>query len=520
MFIEQTPGYKELLQEPEIAEPFIQEVFDICEKGPYLNWLLKELIRESSTDPVVAYPGMGLVYDEGGDSSNRPEIKRLEHSLVYRTIQASIYYSLLNNHPDRVGALFAQGENNFVSPEAFDHPLFTHAFEAGQAVNIADIKLEVQGSDKPRQSRTLLHQNGPFVSYFHPDSESRGRKQARGVIAVGANPYITGSPFALARFAESHSLACVPRDGYFSDIGRQRDLFLKTIEFLESSPVFIAYKYSVAEKRRLLESYKRNLVVTIEPESGKALRRARALYDAGARTFRIYSPEPGDDSLKTLVELRKLQKELQWERIEIFVGQVVDVKQAVLLKEAGADAIYVGIGGGGRCITGVVGGLTINWPELVWKLRGAVNIPIIVEGGANDYIAESLAVGASGIGAVGKFAGTIETPGGLDFFVDSTGRHKRRYGGEASGAMRKMAGRVGPFDFILNIEGEVTDKYLRHDAQRLPTVLQVLHELQQGVVGGMVFQNASTIPEFQRMAVLSMRRASPNDDPSRFPHNV
>ena len=502
------PKYKELLQNRDIAEPYIEQVFQICQRDGYINWLLKELARESG-EGIDPYPAMGLVFTGyEGDRSTPPETAMLDDQLKNRTILASIYYSLLNNHPDRIDALFEQSEKPFAPPEYFHHPFFAEAREKGRAINIADIKLEVQGSDAPRQSRTELHQRGPFVSYG---------KQARGIIAVGANPYITGTPFGLAKLVESHSLACVPRDGFFSQIERQRDLFIKTLEFLKSSPVWKVYARSKIERKKLMDFYTRNLVVTIEPESGKALKRARELYAAGARTFRIYSPEPGNDALGTLIKLRQLAKEEGWERIEIFVGQVVDVEQAMKLEAAGADAIYVGIGGGGRCITGVVGGLTINWPQLVWDLRGRISIPIIVEGGANDHIAESLAVGASGIGAVGRLAGTIETPGGLKFFVDEKGLF-RYYGGEASDAMRAMAGRVGPFGFILNREGETNKKRLRYDATSLPTLLQVFHEMYQGIVGGMVFQNASSIEEFHRKAPRSIRAASPNDDISRNTH--
>ena len=136
----------------------------------------------------------------------------------------------------------------------------------------------------------------------------------------------------------------------------------------------------------------------MEANSSKAIKRASALYDAGIRTFRIYSPEPGNGPLKTLKALRALEQEMGWEPIEIFVGQVVSVKQAKQLQAEGANALYIGIGGGGRCITGVVGNLTIDWPQLLMELRGEIQIPVIVEGGGSDAIGVTLKLGASGIG--------------------------------------------------------------------------------------------------------------------------
>ena len=132
----------------------------------------------------------------------------------------------------------------------------------------------------------------------------------------------------------------------------------------------------------------------LETEPKKALQRAQALYEAGIRVFRVYSPEPGLGALHTVQQLRKIYDG----NVEIFAGQIVDVEQAKALEAAGVDGFYVGIGGGGRCITGVRSGSVIDWPELVWKLRGEVSLPIIVEGGASDHIATTLALGATGIG--------------------------------------------------------------------------------------------------------------------------
>ena len=147
-------------------------------------------------------------------------------------------------------------------------------------------------------------------------------------------------------------------------------------------------------------------VIDAVPE--KALLRAQALYKVGVRTFRVYSPEPGMNVVNTVKAIRKKFGT----EIEIFAGQVVDVLQAQQIEEAGADGLYIGIGGGGRCITGVRSGSVIDWPILLWELRGKIKIPVIVEGGASDHIATTLALGASGIGVSRAVAGgTIESPG-------------------------------------------------------------------------------------------------------------
>jgi hypothetical protein len=82
-----------------------------------------------------------------------------------------------------------------------------------------------------------------------------------------------------------------------------------------------------------------------------------------------------------------------------------------------------------------------------------------------------------------------------------------------------MAGRHAPFGAMLNTEGETTRKGLRNGNARLPTMLQVLHQMQQGIVAGMVFQNVGTIRDMQMVGAERLVLASPNDDRARSTHN-
>jgi len=85
----------------------------------------------------------------------------------------------------------------------------------------------------------------------------------------------------------------------------------------------------------------------LEPELTKGLVRAEQLYQAGVRAFRVYSPEPGKEAVQLIASLVKTYGQ----EIEIFAGQVVALDQALAFEAAGAHGIYIGIGGGGRCIT-------------------------------------------------------------------------------------------------------------------------------------------------------------------------
>lgn len=528
------PTYQGLQKNPQIAELYIGRITQKLEASGHLDWYLKQLAKESSLCPEDAYPGQGLVitgYEEPDKAAMESlTLTPLDTDLINSAIHGWLYYLELFNHPERLEHLFHQSKQSFQAPKAKFHPFFFISRLLKRSITINDLKLNASGSHKPRTQRSEAHLEGVFVSYgrslslidrlqnkFFKTAINQGRRQARNVTIGAANPEITGSPMALATLAQVHSLVCVPRDGFFADINRQADLVAASLEWLQKSPLLI--HKTPSEQDKLLDFWRHNLVGVIESKPEKALNRAEALYQAGLRSFRIYSPEPSSGPLETLKALRSLEKDKGWEPIEIFVGQVVDAKQAVQLEKAGANALYFGIGGGGRCITGVVAGLTINWPELVWKLRGKIHIPMIVEGGANDHIPETLAVGASGIGTAGKFAGTIETPGGYLFIEDTDrGTLFKYYGGEASDRMRIMAKRSGPLGFVLNREGETRRKELRNGGHDLPTLLQVLYEQQQGIVAGLVFQNVGSIAEFQDRAADQLRQASPNDDVVRQPH--
>ena len=520
---------------------FLQE-YVIPELGiTWWSWLCQELelssqiseVRLHSYDPKPthpSYPNQGLVltgYEGPSDHiialenplglhlphhstelelvPSEIKVKRLDKAVVKQALYAWLYYLELLNHPERLAELYKQSEVPFKAPNKKFNWIFFWAKMTRQSITIRDLALSTQGAEEDRAQRTARFINGPFVNY---GSEKKGRMQARSVFASGANPDAVGNAMALSTLTQAHSLANLPRDGFFSDIQRQVDLAKKVFEWNRNSPVLFGKPEE--EKEKLLEYFNHNLVGVVEASKGKAVERATALYEAGVRTFRIYSPEPGNGPLETLKALRKLEKENGWERIEIFAGQVISLKQAKALEAAGADGIYIGIGGGGRCITGIVGNLTIDWPQLLWEMRGQLHIPVMVEGGANDAIGVSLVLGASVIGVTGKLTGNIESPGGYLVFVGSDGLPFVYYGGEAANRMRAMAGRLGPFGRVEFEEGETRKVFIVDKPGEVHTLLQMLLNLHQGVIGAEVFQNAVDIPHLQEIGTKTLRRESPN----------
>ncbi len=503
------PSFESLLRQPEVAENFIHKKMELLQQKGHQDWVRQEYERESQTDPKKAYPSQGLIrtpYDS--DRSKKAKIAKLDEEVFDSTQRTALYYLELLNHPERIKALLRVHNQPFVPPSIKRaQPIFVQAEAERRAIAITDLALQAQGADRPRSSRTQRLLEGPFIKLG---------TQARSILCGSANPESWGAAPALAAMAQAHSLVGIPRDGLFTDIQRQVDLAKKAFEWIEKSPVLIGR--SAAEQAQLLKLWKHNLMGVLEPSAKKAIPRAEQLYAAGIRTFRVYSPEPGTDLIWTVTKLRQIQRQNNWEKIEIFAGQVISVDQAVSLQDHGANGVYVGIGGGGRCITGVRSGLAINWPQLVEQLRGQLKIPVIVEGGASDAIAQTLAVGASGIGVTRSVSGgAVESPGGWLYFKDSKSMFKP-YGGEASARVKYMGGRGGPFGVIQYVEGQTTEANMNYDRVEVPTLLHNYYLLNGDAILSLVFQNVSSIAEFQQVAFESLVRVSPMDLTLRNTH--
>lgn len=516
-----------------LKEFIIDETLDLT----WWSWLLSELdrmsqISEVSSHPSIpqpehqSYPDQGLVRTgyEGDHVTYPPlfnketglalefspqEIQVLQYPAEYieQILVAWLYYLELFNHPARLAELFRQSEIPFQPPQKKENVIFTSAAAQRKSITIRDLALATQGEAHERASRTDRFISGPFINYGRGE---HGRMQSRSPFVGAANPDVFGTAMALSTMSQAHSLANLPRDGFFSSIQRQVDLAKKVFEWNKNSPILIGK--SVAEQEKLREFYDHNLVGVVEASKEKALKRVKSLYKAGVRTFRIYSPEPGNGPLETLKVIRQFQAGSNWDPIEIFAGQVISLRQAKELEDAGADGIYIGIGGGGRCITGVVGNLTIDWPQLLWEMRGELNVPVFVEGGASDAIGVSLVLGASGIGAAGKLAGNIENPGGYLVFIDEDNRPFVYYGGEAADRMRAMAERIGPFGRVEFREGETRRIYIVNHPGEVPTLMQMLLSLHQGAIGTEVFQNTRNIPELQEKGPDTLRLESFNGE--------
>ena len=130
-------------------------------------------------------------------------------------------------------------------------------------------------------------------------------------------------------------------------------------------------------------------------------------------------------------------------RMQVIGGNIATGEAAEALRDAGADAVKVGIGPGSICTTRMVAGVGMPQlsaiAEVSHALRGS-GVAIIADGGIrySGDIAKAIAVGAHSVMVGSLFAGTEEAPGEVELYQ---GRSYKSYRGMGSlGAMAEPQG--------------------------------------------------------------------------------
>lgn len=485
---------------PQVWEQFIERKLAPFENNisEYLKfWYIES--RENSH----AYPSQGMLTTP---FDFLPMVKKgmIEPEQMVHILRVRQYFLELFNHPQRLEVLKRVQKQKFVAPQKIENNAMDECESTGLALTVSDLGVSVVGSNHERVSRTERFLNGPFVKL--------GRR-ARSMLVGSAMPDTFGSVSAISTMAQCLALVCVPRNGPFHQIQRQVDLVKETWNALGESEVLLGR--TPADRRFLLDQWKHNVMGVLETEPQLARKRAEALYKAGVRVFRVYSPEPGLSAYRTVKELRRAFGD----EVEIFAGQIVDVDQAKQLEDVGTDGLYIGIGGGGRCTTGVRSGSVIDWPQLIWKLRGEISIPTVIEGGASDHIATTLALGATGIGVSRIVAGgTIESPGGMLYCIDQNGKFFKPYGGEASARTKYLDGKMLPYGLPSFVEGETRTADMTYLPYGVPTIPFNVFNLTEDVILSFVFRAVETLEEYHALDPSPIRRKTMQGELSQRPH--
>ena len=217
--------------------------------------------------------------------------------------------------------------------------------------------------------------------------------------------------------------------------------------------------------------------------------------------------------IKTLKKAKK-----QFGNIDIIAGNIATGDAAMILAEAGADGVKVGIGPGSICTTRVVAGVGVPQLSAIYNVAETVKkygIPIIADGGLrySGDIVKALAAGAHSIMAGSLLAGVDESPGDTIIY---NGRKYKSYRGMGSlGAMQK-----GSKDrYFQDMEDDIKKLVPEGIEARVPykgVLSEVVYQLIGGLRAGMGYCGACNIEalhgaKFVRITNSGIEESHPHD---------
>ena len=225
------------------------------------------------------------------------------------------------------------------------------------------------------------------------------------------------------------------------------------------------------------------------------LDRAKALSIAGVDLFVVDSAHGHS---KNVVETIKLIKK-EFKDIDVMGGNVATPEGAIALRDAGADAIKIGMGPGSICTTRIIAGMGVPQITAILSIKDKFksnDIPLVADGGIrfSGDVSKALAAGADAVMLGGIFAGTEEAPGEVELYQ---GRSFKTYRGMGSlGAMseRNDVNRYSQ-------DGVEKDKMVPEGVEgRVPFkgwVVSVIDQLTGGIRQSMGYVGCKTIPQMQ-----------------------
>ncbi|MFT5749091.1 MAG: IMP dehydrogenase [Ancylomarina sp.] len=220
---------------------------------------------------------------------------------------------------------------------------------------------------------------------------------------------------------------------------------------------------------------------------------------------------------KGVIELLKKAKK-QYPDMQFIVGNIATPEAALMLVEAGADGVKVGIGPGSICTTRVIAGVGVPQLTAIYEVSKALKgtgVPVIADGGLrySGDIVKAIAAGANSIMAGSLLAGVEESPGETIIF---NGRKFKAYRGMGSiEAMEK-----GSKDrYFQDTEDDIKKLVPEGIVGRVPykgTLYEVIYQLLGGLRAGMGYCGSANIEalhnaKFVRITASGMAESHPHD---------
>lgn len=279
----------------------------------------------------------------------------------------------------------------------------------------------------------------------------------------------------------------------------------------------ITYKDIIKNKLRpnaCKDDFGRLRVAAAVGVTADTLDRVEALVNAGVDAIIIDTAH--GHSLGVVNMLKSVKA--RWPKLEVVVGNIATPEAALMLADAGADAVKVGIGPGSICTTRVIAGVGVPQFTAVVEVAAALKgrgVPVIADGGIrfSGDVVKALAGGASSIMAGSLFAGTEESPGETIIYE---GRKFKSYRG--MGSIEAM--QTGSKDrYFQDAEDDIKKLVPEGIVGQVPfkgMLAEVLYQLIGGLKAGMGYCGAKDIQTLQtrrfiRITAAGVRESHPHD---------
>ena len=263
------------------------------------------------------------------------------------------------------------------------------------------------------------------------------------------------------------------------------------------------------------DQYGRLRVAAAVGVSGDTMERTAALVEAGVDAIVIDTAHGHSKGVVTVLK----EVKAKFPDLQIVVGNIATAEAAIMLVEAGADGVKVGIGPGSICTTRVIAGVGVPQFTAVMNVAKALEgtgVPMIADGRIRytGDVVKALAAGANTVMMGSMFAGTDESPGEAIIFE---GRKFKSYRGMGSlEAMQK-----GSKDrYFQDMEDDIKKLVPEGISGRVPfkgKLSEVMHQLLGGLRAGMGYCGAATIEDlankaqFVRITNSGIKESHPHD---------
>jgi IMP dehydrogenase len=247
------------------------------------------------------------------------------------------------------------------------------------------------------------------------------------------------------------------------------------------------------------------------------LERVAALRDAGV-DFVVIDTAHGHS--KGVLETVKRVK-AKWADCQVIAGNIATAEAAQALRDAGADAVKVGIGPGSICTTRIVAGVGVPQISAVANVAEALrdsDVPVISDGGIrfSGDVAKAIAAGAHAVMIGGLFAGTEESPGEVELYQGASYKSYR-----GMGSLGAMGERHGSADRYFQDAATELEKLVPEGVEgRVPykgSVVTILHQLAGGLRAAMGYTGSRSVadlrtrPVFVRITTAGIRESHVHD---------